>query len=164
MGMAAYFVSVTPSEVQHFADHPDELPGFLYQEREDTTPLSATDIDKAWHGLHYLLTGTAYGGALPLADAILGGEEFGEEMDYGPARLLAAPKVAAIAEALAALGPEQLKARYNPQDMDAKQIYPAIWEGDGDTGFDYLLDYFYTLQAYFAGVAGQGKAVITWIG
>ncbi len=46
------------------------------------------DLDKAWHGLHWLLTGTADDTDTPAGQAILGGTEIGEDKGYGPSRLL----------------------------------------------------------------------------
>lgn len=37
------------------------------------------DLDKAWHGLHYLLTGTAWEGEPPLNVLAAGGREVGTE-------------------------------------------------------------------------------------
>ena len=73
------------------------------------------DIGKTWHGLHYLLTRTAWeirGG--PAGAAILGGEEIGEDGGDGPARLLRRNAVEEIADALDALNVETLRARFRP--------------------------------------------------
>src|SRR5688500_6275073 len=37
-----------------------------------------TDLDKAWHGIHYLLTGTAWEGAEPLNFLVAGGRPVGD--------------------------------------------------------------------------------------
>ena len=53
---------------------------------------SVADLDKAWHGLHYLFTGTDEGGNSPLDFLAVGGEEIGTiEVGYGPARALEPP-------------------------------------------------------------------------
>lgn len=42
-------------------------------------------MDKAWHGIHYLLTGTAWEGDPPLNFLVTGGREVGtEEIGIGP--------------------------------------------------------------------------------
>ncbi|NUR82053.1 MAG: DUF1877 family protein [Terrabacter sp.] len=48
------------------------------------------DLDKSWHGIHFLLTGTDWsaGDAGAAGGAILGGRPVGEDDGYGPARLL----------------------------------------------------------------------------
>jgi uncharacterized protein DUF1877 len=40
-------------------------------------------LEKSWHALHYLLTGTAEQAPPPLGNVIMGGEEIGEDRDYG---------------------------------------------------------------------------------
>src|SRR5262245_45909058 len=62
----------------------------------------ALDLGKAWHGLHFLLTGTAWEGDGPLAAAILGGEEITGDLGYGAARCLSPRGVAEVALALGA--------------------------------------------------------------
>jgi len=164
MGMAAFFVSVAPADLDRFRTDSDALLAFLYPDNDEDEPPNTIDVDKAWHGLHYLLSGSAGVGAPPLGVAILGGEEIGEEMDFGPARYFAPGLVRQIAAALAELDAEQLQQRYNPQDMEAQQIYPeTIWVRDGGDAFDYLLGYFETLRVYFTDAAAQGQAIITWI-
>jgi Domain of unknown function (DUF1877) len=49
------------------------------------------DLDKAWHGIHYLLTGTAWEGEPPLDFLVRGGRTVGTiEVGYSPARVLTA--------------------------------------------------------------------------
>src|SRR5687767_12235877 len=74
-----------------------------------------TDLDKAWHGLHYLLTRTAWEGDAPLNFLVAGGREVGDiDVGYGPARVLSAAEVRAAADALARLTDEELRSRFNP--------------------------------------------------
>ena len=59
-------------------------------------------LDKAWHGVHYLLTGAVEPDGTLLGQAVLGGTEVGEDFTgYGPARLFEPDVVAALATALA---------------------------------------------------------------
>lgn len=164
MGIVACFTAVQPQELEHLLDNPDELEQFLYPDDGDAEPPNYLDLDKAWHGLHYLLTGEAVGGPAPLADAITGGVEFGPEVGYGPARYLMPEEVSAVAQALASLTPEALSQRFDPQDMEAKQIYPdAIWVSEGNEALEYVLDAFSEAQAFYAGAAARGDAVIQWL-
>ena len=45
-------------------------------------PTEEIDLDKSWHGIHFLLTGAAWEGERPLNFLILGGEEVGD-IDVG---------------------------------------------------------------------------------
>lgn len=100
------------------------------------------DFDKSWHGLHYVLTGTAWEGEPPLDFLVHSGQQIGDvEIGYGPARAFVHADIAAIHAALEALSNETLKARYNPAEMDSLDIYPTIWARDGDEGWDYIAEY-----------------------
>jgi len=50
------------------------------------TPGHSVSLDKAWHGLHYLLCGALEPAPGPLGQAVFGGTEIGEDQGYGPAR------------------------------------------------------------------------------
>ena len=78
------------------------------------------DVDKSWHGMHYLLTGSAEGGTPPLDFLLEGGQTVGDEdVGYGPARVFTAAETRSIAAAVAAISDEELRARYDPSAMDA---------------------------------------------
>ena len=143
-------------------DNPDEIEELLYQDHGDSEPSNYLDLDKAWHGLHYLFTGEVYGGPRPLSLAIVGGTDIGPDVGYGPARYLTAEEVATVAEALAALTPDALAQRFDPQDMETKQIYPGSWVSEGNEAFEYLLYPFAQLQKFYADAASRGDAILQW--
>jgi len=110
-----------------------------------------TDIDKAWHGIHYLLTGTADGGERPWSFLVSGGREVGDvDVGYGPARVFTAAETRTIHDALATLSEDALRSRFNPADMTAKDIYPEIWNRDPeeDDTLGYLIEYFRQLRRF----------------
>ena len=41
-------------------------------------------IDKAWHGVHFILANTVYEPTAPPGDAVLGGTPVGDDLGYGP--------------------------------------------------------------------------------
>jgi hypothetical protein len=164
MGMIGCFASLSPDALQRLRDEPDLIEDYLYPDDGDGEPPNYIDLDKAWHGVHYLLTGQAYGGQEPEALAVVGGEEFGPEVGYGPARFLTSEQVTKVASALSALTPEILGSRFNPEDMEAKEIYPStIWVRDGKEGLSYVLDGYQQLQVFYRDAASRGEAVIQWI-
>ena len=55
----------------------------LHQEHEQRF-----DLDKAWHGIHFLLTGSAWETTPGAGESVLGGDPVGPDRGYGPARLL----------------------------------------------------------------------------
>src|SRR5688500_13805426 len=124
------------------------------------------DLDKAWHGIHYLLTGTAWEGDPPLNFLVTGGREVGdEEVGYGPARTFTPAETREIASALAALSDEQLRARFAPQVMMRLEVYPEIWDRDpaDDDTLGYLMEYTGQLRATLASVVERGHGVLVTI-
>lgn len=57
----------------------------LLESDDDET---SVDLGKAWHGIHWLLTGSPDSTDDVTSEAILGGQPVGEDLGYGPARLL----------------------------------------------------------------------------
>ncbi len=118
------------------------------------------DLDKAWHGIHYLLTGSVDSNKTLASKAIMGGEDIGPDRGYGPAQLLKPAEVKAIAKLLAETTPEMLRARYKPKEMTRLGVYPDIWERDGDEALGYALDAYKRLVAFYKLAASRGQAVI----
>ncbi len=106
-------------------------------------------LDKSWHGIHYLLTGTAYDGEPPL-NFIVGGHVVGDiEVGYEPAHVFFAEEVREISAALAWLDEAALRSRFNPAEMDRLEIYPSLsWEEDQDEEWEYLWSYTETLREF----------------
>lgn len=159
MGIRAFFASITRQTLEQFLEDPDKVEAMLYPD-DDIEPPNSMDLDKAWHGLHYLLTGDPVDGEPPLSLAILEGAEIGPELDYGPARYLTPDEVKTVAQALAALTPEALAQRYDPHEMEEKNVYPAMWAEEGDEGLEYLLSHYSALQQFYTDAAARGDVVI----
>jgi hypothetical protein len=124
------------------------------------------DLDKAWHGIHYLLTGTAWEGDPPLNFLVTGGHEVGdEEVGYGPPRTLTPIETGEVASALAALSDEQLRARFAPSEMMRLEIYPEIWDRDPaeDDTLGYLMEYLEQLRGTLARVVARGHGLLVTI-
>lgn len=117
-------------------------------------------LDKAWHGLHYILTGAAEASDGPLGEAILGGVEVGEDFaGYGPARALDPARVAAVAGALDEPGLEQeATARYDPSRMNDLEIYPFGWDA---AGLGWLLPALADLRGFYRDAAAHSRAAVT---
>jgi hypothetical protein len=123
------------------------------------------NIDKAWHGLHFLFTGTADGGEEPACFLVHGGEDLGDDDDLLP-RLLGPPQVRDFAAFLAALTPEELTRRFDPERMTALEIYPdVIWRRPEatDEPLGFLLGAFDELRAFTAAAATAGDAVVVCV-
>jgi Domain of unknown function (DUF1877) len=117
-------------------------------------------LEKAWHGVHYLLCGQAEPAAGPAGSAVVGGTEIGEdEFGYGPARFFTAGEVEEIAAELEQSELErELEARYDPERMSALGIYPGGWQ---TADREWLLQGFTGLRDFFRDAAARGCAVVT---
>jgi Domain of unknown function (DUF1877) len=125
------------------------------------TPGRRISIDKAWHGLHYLLCGAPEPAPGPLGQAVFGGTEIGEDQGYGPARYFTPTQVAEIASALQSPSLErELYARFDAAAMTQMGIYPGVWEPDDH---DWLIEAFHTVRDFYAGASQAEQAVVTLI-
>jgi hypothetical protein len=142
----------------------------LLQERleQRARPAAGTretlSLDKAWHGVHYLLAGSAEPGQEILSQVVLGGVELGDDPEgfsgYGPARYFRAAQVRQIVEAVR--NPElerEAAARFDPSRMSQLQIYPGWREGDQDK--EWVMDAFRRLRDFYSSAAARGRAVVT---
>jgi len=144
--------------------------GNLSQNAPDLEMSSAeglsTDLDKAWHGIHYFLTGTAWEGEHPHNFLVSGGTAVGGiDVGYGPARVLTAAETREARDSLRAITDEELKARFNPQDMLAKEIYPGIWtrEPEEDDTLGYLMEHVQILRDFLDQAVHQGLGIVVCI-
>jgi hypothetical protein len=120
-------------------------------------------LDKSWHGLHYLFTGTAWEGPPPLNFLVAGGEPIGDiDSGYGPSRALTAAEVAQADRALAALSDETIRSRFDPAAMMSAEIYPTIWNRppEEDDTLGYLIQYLGQLRDFLSRVATDGMGIV----
>jgi hypothetical protein len=151
-------------QLAHLVENPDEVLDFLDSEVPASQEL---DLDKTWHGLHFLLTGEAWGGEEPVCYILAAGEQIGDEEEhdagYGPARGLYVSQVKAFAEALTAISKQELSSRYNGQQMMALEIYPRGWEEEPDEMREWLLAGYDKLQHFVVQTAATSKALLIWL-
>ena len=124
------------------------------------------DIEKSWHGIHFVLTGSDWGGAAPLNFLVSGGMEVGDEdVGYGPARAFTSAQVRAIHEALSQLPPEQFARRIDLAALEETGIYPEIWEREDEAteNQEFLTRHYAALRRYVEGLAGEGAGMLIYI-
>lgn len=71
---------VSDGQLEEPIADPEQIEGFLYE--SDGSSDDEEYLDKAWHGLHFLFTGTAWEGDPPLNFLVSGGREIGD-VDVG---------------------------------------------------------------------------------
>jgi hypothetical protein len=141
----------------------------LMQEREARSaghaPAGARavlSLDKAWHGVHYVLCGEVEPGAALLSQAVLGGVELGEDDEgfsgHGPPRCFSATQVAELARALSRPELEsEAAARFDAARMSQLNIYPGWRPSDAE----WVMDGFRRLRDFYSDAAGKGRAIVT---
>jgi hypothetical protein len=112
---------------------PEPLPSLEPREEGDEG-----DTDKAWQGMHFILTGTAEGGDFPQGFLMHGGTSVGDDMEDQCARLFQPEEVQRIQTVLQAQSEEGVRQRYDGKRMDTAGVYPKIWQRDGEEGLAYI--------------------------
>lgn len=164
MGMIMYLLRISKQELESYIDKPDL---FLENRVDDAYSM---DIDKAWGGILYLLTGKAFASGTPedevdsLNRIFFSAQFFDEDMDvgYGPAHYLTPEQVAGIHRKIASLTEADLKARYDTEAMNEdEELYPSLdWN---EEIFEYLYFHFQALQSFFATASSRGEAIVTFL-
>jgi len=164
MGMVAYFCTVDAATLDRLRADPELMTDYVMPEDVDADPPNCMDIDKSWHCLHFMLTGTAAPGTSPLSWAILGGEDCGDDVGYGPPRVLTPAQVHQIVDALAAIDEPAFRASFDPQAMADADIYlgeAALAEGQ--EFLDYLVDQYLQVAELYRTAAARDDGVILWL-
>jgi hypothetical protein len=166
MSMIGNFLLVSDVELARVFAKPElvlELVDSAYQERE----ADFADVDKAWHCLHFLLTGSAWEGEPPLNFIATGGREVGDEdVGYGPARGFSSAEVRGIATALEAIDRKDLVGRFDARQMNELQVYPSGWQEvdpSSEESFGYFSGAFDRVRELVRRGSGEGRGLLVWL-
>ncbi len=141
-------------------EEPLEVPILEFVEGENLED----DLDKSWQGIHYCLNKTDYDAEPPMDFITLGGETAGNiDVGYGPARLFSSVTVKEIDTELSKLSIESLRENYNPSEMENLDIYPNIWESEGDEAFEYVAEYFESLRSFVSNCSKHGLGMAVYL-
>lgn len=159
MSMQGCFLSFPEPVARTLESDPERVEALVFAE-EAIPDVTRLDLRHLWHGVHFLLTGCTVGGEAPLVHAVFAPREVGGDVGYGPARLLFADEVRGVAGALAAVDPEALRARLDPDTLERADIYPTEWHEDDEAE---LLSALAELTAFYRQAADKGEAVLQCI-
>lgn len=166
MGIRVTLTTLTDEQASSVADADVDDEGMLelidalVDEADGTA--SSLELDKSWHGLHYLLTGTAWEGEPPACFLVRGGSVILPDDGEGATRLLSTTEVREFATFLASLPAGEIKARFVWETMMELQIYPTIWDrpaAEDDTR-GWLLGYYAQLEHFVTGAAERGLSLL----
>ena len=171
MSMIMNLLRISKQELENYIQTPslfEEKLDVLYESEDNDDAF--LDIDKAWGGILYLLTGKTFASGSPedevdsLNRIFFSAQFFDEDMDvgYGPAHYLTPEQVAGIHRKITSLTEADLKARYDTEAMnEEEELYPSLEWNEED--FEYLYSHFQALQSFFATAASRGEAMITFL-
>lgn len=158
MGMIGYLKRIDPQRLAALIEGKEELYDYIHG--EDGAEL---DLDKAWHGLHYLLCGDPWGGEAPLSEALMGGKPLNEEEQEDIiVRYLTPEQVREVSDTLEATEPQTLANNFDPDDMNDAPVYPASdWNDEGE--LDYLMGYYQPMRDHYRAAAEAGEAMLIYV-
>jgi hypothetical protein len=160
MSMIGMFVATTDEDLDALLEEPGAIEPYL---RADEDGRRTLDVDKAWHGIHFLLTGDAWDGEPPLDFIIGGGESIGDiDLGYGPARAFDSEAVRELARALAPITVEKLFERWDRGAIFEAELY-GVDPDDRAGGVEYLGGHFERLKAFVGAAARDGLGLIVYL-
>ena len=171
MGMYVSLHRLAPEPFQRIFQNPELCMEALAPAELDTFELGLPDrpedwvsLDKAWHGLHFLLTGTSWEGEEPLCYIVWGGTELEWDTCFFEVlpRALTPEQVRAWHIALQEIDEATLRSRFDGPRMDKLSIYPTIWSRDPaqDDTLGYLLTNYRGLRDFLRDAAAGGYGVL----
>ena len=149
MGVCCYFSQISDSDIMSIIENPkrvelllndgeyfEEPKGNILQiilskifkkKADNWMPESFNayyDIDKMWHPIHFVLTGSPFEGNFPLNFIAYGGIEVGKDNGYGALRVLYSNEVKELKNELDKISIENFKEKLNIADLNKNDIYP----------------------------------------
>jgi hypothetical protein len=121
------------------------------------------DLEKTWHGLHFVFTGVADEAAAPFGYLLSGGEEVGDDLGYGPARYLTPAEVREFRDALNTISDQEFDRRFDLAAMERFDIYPGIWDEDRVDLLEEYTDCFVMLKDDLDAIVKAGDGMLIGI-
>jgi hypothetical protein len=161
MSINLHLYDLDPVTVERVIRDPGQAGPMLFR-----TDGGGCDVHKAWHAIHYVLTGTADGGSEPHCYLLTGGTELGEEGDddldggYGPPRILRPEQVKAFNTVLQPINTlSALRAKFDHRGMVAAGIY-SISDDNEAEDLEFTAHFFKDLRRFIKRAADAGHGVM----
>lgn len=140
---------------------PDAMEKFMAALQAQASDPMQVDLNKGWHLFAYLLTGEheiheGHRTGAPLHNVLFGGTPTTVQTGYGPVRSLSGPLLHEVATAFAGLSQEAFLARWDLEEMRAKDIY-ACPEDDEEQ--EMVLEIFERLKTLLSEADAAGEVV-----
>ncbi|MBX3434237.1 MAG: YfbM family protein [Pirellulales bacterium] len=194
MSMILALRQATPSDLKTLLDEPSRIEGFLgFEELAPLAPktswlakvfggwrtepiiskrferneeLPEIDLDKAWHGLHFLYSGSEWDGEMPEAFLLKSGQSIGDlNVGYAPARAVLPAELPPFNQFLDSIDEQELQRRYDPEILARNHIYPEIWDRKPpeDDPLGYLIEYHSALKEFIAQSTEDAMGLVIYL-
>ena len=161
MGMTGKCLRCSADQFADMSDDSELFATLRFNQRDQTI-----DIDQAWHGIHFLLTGSPDAGAYPLDFLLAGGMEVGARDDgFGPSRAFSPDEVREIWSSIEPITAEFLQAQYTAQALVDNRIYPEnAWDTSSDFDFaDFIASNYRELRNFLESANAENQAVVVYL-
>ena len=165
MSMIGNVLRLSTKKVEALRAHPERITKVLYPSEGDTAMSDDVllDLDKAWHGIHFMLTGSVWEGD-PLLGFLVLGDDIGDvDVGYGPARGFDEAQVRAVADVLRPITTDVLRGRFDPSAQGWGDVYPMNHQSPSAETRDYFLEYYERLREFVIATAELGAGLIVYI-
>jgi len=138
----------------------------IYDENDDVDEEKSLDIDKAWHAIHFTLTGEIgkVNNDDVLCKIVLSGNLVNDEdVGYGPAHEITSDEVKKINLAIKDMSEDDFRSRFNFQKMVESEVYPISEGEDEGEFFEYIWYYFDALKVFFAKASESNSCILSYL-
>ncbi|MCC0690203.1 YfbM family protein [Clostridioides sp. ZZV14-6387] len=162
MGMIGCYIRISEENVLKLQQAEDNLQGLFFGDMDEDNTIS---IDKAWHAIHFTLTGCPFGGEDDniFSKLVMSGNVFMEIDGEPPAMLITANDVKKLSEAMDSLEEQQFREKFNISEMLENNIYPVMDDENEEEFFDYVWANLIELKKFIEEAANDRQAVIFYI-
>lgn len=166
MGMIGNYYMTDEETIKKIRQGEILVEDLIYNEEDNVDEEVTLDIDKAWHAIHFTLTGEIDEGNKDniLLKVVLGGKPVNDEdVGYSPAMLITADEVKEINNEIKGISEEDFHSKFNVKDMAKNKIYTIIEDEDEDGMFEYVWGHFESLKDFYSKAAEMGKCLLFYI-
>jgi hypothetical protein len=120
------------------------------------------EVEKSWHGLHYVLNGDPWKGSGALSHVVMGGTEVGEDAGYGRPHYVNPFQVVQASTALDRITDAEFEQRVRKTDFSGKDIY-CYDDKLHSEDIAELVHYFKEVRKFFHDAAERSNGVLVGI-
>jgi hypothetical protein len=159
-GDASLYEAPSPGLLQHLFGKPEPESRPTPVRRDD----DEIDLDKSWHIVHYLLTGSDNATDSPLNIIADESDRLADiDVGLGPPFVIHPEAVSLFAAAAAEMSDEQFLSRLRPSEMPLDTLYLGdSVRDDPDEMGEYAVENFHFLRDFAQKAADAGDAAITY--